>query len=359
MENSSLIHVQNNSLRSLPPRFKSILQQYSQVILISTPTVFDLYGHWMKDHLHQTKVLTILIPEGEESKTLQHAEQCWKKMADFGIDRKSLLIGMGGGAVTDLSGFVASCYMRGLDTLYIPTTLLGMVDAAIGGKTGVNFYRKNLIGTFHLPKYILIDPTCLQSLPQREYCSGFAEIIKYGAIQDLSLFEKLEKNLGPSIEEDTLEEIIKRSIEIKMKIVDCDPYEQNIRALLNFGHTFAHAIEELTEYKSFLHGEAVAIGMSCAAQISVALNYLDASDSKRIDAVCSKIGLPISLPKSLNVNALVDKMAHDKKAVNGQINLILLKKIGLATQMNNVNPQLIHEILQQSQCRSGLLTQTL
>lgn len=338
------------SLDHLGPYLVQLAKPYSQAILISTPSVFDLYGHKVMHQLRHIRlpVKEFLIPDGEAAKTLQQVSLCWSQMDYLGLDRQSVVIALGGGAVTDLAGFAAACYMRGLDAIFLPTTLLGMVDAAIGGKTAINFAeQKNIIGAYHTPKLVLIDPNCLATLPAKEFSAGLAEIIKYGIISDRALFEELEKHIA-SLRHNSiplLEEIIYRSCQIKYEMICQDFKEQGIRAHLNYGHTFAHAIESLTQYRDYLHGEAVAIGMSCAAHLSCQMNLLDRVVVERIDALCQKAGLPIDLPVTLSIDALIDRMKRDKKAVSNKISLILPQKIGKVFKFSDVETSLIKQTL--------------
>lgn len=349
MSSFSSILLQSGALATLD-QYLPHLARASQFVLISHPSLMRLYGPSLLSALKRLNrpILELPIPEGERSKSLAQAKRCWQAMFTQGVDRQAVVIALGGGVICDLAGFVASCYMRGLDMVYLPTTLLAMVDAAIGGKTGVNLpLAKNVIGTFYLPKSILIDPVCLMSLPEREFNSGLAEMIKYGIISDLLLVEKLEEGLeklknrqGP-----LLEEIIQRCISIKNAIVAED--EKDVlgrRAALNYGHTFGHAIEAVTGYRRYLHGEAVSMGMSCAVNLSAQLNLCDPALIERQDRLCQRAHLPTQLPR-LSLDSLITRMRSDKKAVCGKINLILLEKIGKVVKMGDVDSVLIKQLL--------------
>lgn len=331
-------------------RHLPILSQYSQLVVISHPLIKSLYGETLFLALKQLKrpIIELLIPQGENSKSIQQATFCWQQMHAQRVDRQAAVIGLGGGVICDLAGFVASCYMRGVDVFYLPTTLLAMIDAAVGGKTGVNLPQaKNAIGTFHHPKHIFIDPTCLLTLPEREFNSGLAEIIKYGMIHDPSLFEKLEQRMEElnCRQGDFLEEIIRHCIALKSGIVAQDEKDQTgSRAALNYGHTFGHALETVTGYRRYLHGEAVAIGMSCAAHLSVQLGLCKDFLKKRQDQLCLQAHLPIHLPH-LTINRLITAMRCDKKAMCGKINLILPERIGKVLQVCDVNSLLIQQTL--------------
>jgi 3-dehydroquinate synthase len=328
----------------------SDLAKYSQLVLFSHPTLMSIYGSSILSSLKRLNrpILELSIPNGERSKSSTQAKRCWQEMFAKGIDRQAAIIAFGGGVICDLAGFVASCYMRGLDAFYLPSTLLAMVDAALGGKTGVNLPQaKNIIGTFHQPKQIIVDPACLITLPQREFNSGLAEIIKYGIISDPLLVNKLEEGLEKLKDRQglLLEEIIQRCIAIKSEfIVEDEKDRLDKRAALNYGHTFGHAIEAVTGYRRYLHGEAIAMGMSCAVNISVQLGLCDSSLIARQDRLCQQAHLPTQLPR-LSVEHLMTRMKSDKKAICGKINLILLEKIGKVVKVCDVNPMLIKQTL--------------
>lgn len=341
--------LQSGALKALD-QYLPVLSRYSQFVLFFHPHLKRLYGSSLLSALQRFNrpILEIEVPEGERSKSLTQAKRCWHQMMSRGVDRQAAVIAFGGGVICDLAGFVASCYMRGVDSFYLPTTLLAMVDAALGGKTGVNFSNaKNAIGTFHPPQYILIDPDCLMTLPQREFNSGLAEIIKYGFISDPLFVEKLEQG-GKELKNPrgpVLEEMIQRCINIKNQIVAQD--EKDLlgqRAALNYGHTFAHAIESVTGYQRYLHGEAVAIGMSCAVNLSVQLGLCEPSIIERQDRLCQQAGLPIGLP-CLSIKHLIARMRSDKKAISGKINLILLERIGKVVKVCDIDPVLIQSVL--------------
>lgn len=323
---------------------------YSSCLIVSDHAVFPLYGEALKSQLEKADLSydTFLLQSGEQSKTLEQAALCWKQMHTKHLDRDTLVIGIGGGVVTDLAGFISSCYMRGLDTVHFPTTLLGMVDAAIGGKTGINLSSgKNIIGTFHHPKRVFIIPDCLNTLPTKELRSGLAEMIKYGVIDDAQLFAFLEKNLSKILAGDAncLQSMIASGCSIKAKIIQADPEEKGLRTILNYGHTFAHAIETATEYHSFLHGEAVSIGMNCAAHVSLRLNLADITILERQSRLCQQAGLPTQLPKNLSIDHLIDLMKGDKKSNSGKINLIVPEKIGKVITIADINTGLLREAM--------------
>lgn len=323
---------------------------YTQAIIISNPHVFELHGTDIKNQL-PFPAIEFLLPAGETAKSLEQANRAWEFMANRQFDRKSVVIALGGGVVTDIAGFIAGCYMRGIDTIYIPTTLMGMVDAAIGGKTGVNLgQHKNFIGVFHSPRLIITDPSYLKTLSKREFSAGLAEVIKYGVIASPGLFDFLEQKIELICqrEEVLLETIIQECHQIKHTIVQQDPFDRELRAILNYGHTFAHALEALTNYRHYLHGEAVAIGMSCAAYVSQEMHLIDSSVLERQDNLCLRANLPIAFP-SLSNELFINLMRSDKKSISNKISLILLEKIGKVVKVLGVAEDLIKESLLKKQ----------
>lgn len=347
------IVITDNELNALE-RYLKLEGKYSRCVIISDENVFPLYGGQLSQFLQAQgiPISQMVLPTGESTKTLETANQCWIKMHQEGVDRQSLVIGLGGGVVTDLAGFIAAGYMRGIDIIQLPTTLLGMVDAAIGGKTGVNLPTgKNIIGIIHHPQLVLVTPRFLNSLPDRDMRSGLAEVIKYGVIWDAEFFHFLEQHVAQIIQRDPqiLERIITRSCEIKAEIVQQDEQDKNVRAILNWGHTFAHAIETATHYMKYSHGEAVAIGMSCAAHVSHALGFVDDDFIRQQDRLCQQLGLPITFP-DISLEKCLQLMAKDKKAVVGKISLIIAEKIGKVFKINAVDPEIIKKTLEVKRC---------
>lgn len=336
-----------NGVSHLPSPHLSSWEEYSQIIILTDRHLLPLYAHPLANSLKKLKkpILTLTVPTGEKNKNLTQAKRCWEKMAKAGIDRKAAFIAVGGGVICDLAGFVASCYMRGLDTFLFPTTLLAMVDASIGGKTAVNLPQaKNVVGSFHFPKKVFIDPVCLSTLPPRELRSGLAEVIKYGMIADLSLVELLERNLHRS-NQDFIIDVIRRCAAIKQAIVAEDEREMTgKRASLNYGHTFGHAIEAATEYSCLTHGEAIAMGMCCAAEISARLSLCSPSLVQRQEQLFKLAELPTQLPP-LPIEDLMGRMKNDKKTTSGKITLILLKEIGEVVNTSTTDPALIEQVL--------------
>ena len=277
----------------------------------------------------------ITIGAGDEHKTLDSLAAVWNELSNRGGSRHSLLLNLGGGMVTDLGGFAASTFKRGITYINLPTTLLAMVDAAVGGKTGINIRAgKNLVGAFHQPRAVYIDTSFLSTLPMREFSAGMAEVIKCGALGDAELFSALEKTQEPlSYDSKYLPEAIRRSCALKAKIVSEDEREtskEGGRALLNFGHTLGHAVEKCAGYGVFVHGEAVAIGMAFAAKLSVAQSTLSESDANRLVKLIQKFGLPTSVPDRIKTADIIESMRHDKKSVGGSLRFVLLDGIGAA-----------------------------
>lgn len=322
-----------------------------KVLLVSNPTVFQHYGEGAIASLRQAgfDVASCLLPDGEQYKTLDSIQTIYDAALDHRLERSSTLVALGGGVIGDMTGFAAATWLRGIHFVQVPTTLLAMVDASIGGKTGVNHPKgKNLIGAFHQPRLVLIDPNVLKTLPNREFCAGMAEVIKYGVIWDPQLFEQLEtaEHLAPSnISIDLLQNILTRSCQAKAHVVSQDEKEAGLRAILNYGHTIGHAVESLTGYQTVNHGEAVGIGMVAAGQIAVHLNQWDQASAQRQDALIQKAGLPTQIPAALNLEAIIDTLQTDKKVKAGKVRFILPQGIGKAIATDQVTSDLLRQIL--------------
>jgi 3-dehydroquinate synthase len=304
-----------------------------KIAVVSNPTVFPLYGERVSDSVKKAgfDLLTVIIPDGEEYKDLLWVQHIYDELLKHKLDRSSALIALGGGVIGDITGFAASTYMRGISYIQVPTTLLAQVDSSVGGKTGVNHQLgKNMIGTFWQPRLVWIDIETLRTLPERELLAGLAEIIKYGVIWDRELFDFLECNKDKilNLHMDALMHIIKRSCEIKAEVVSRDERESGLRAILNYGHTIGHAVETVTEYKRFLHGEAVAIGMCIEARLSQDIGLIDNNQVLRIKRLIDLYGLPSEMPMDINNNRIFSSMQLDKKAVAGELKFILPEKIG-------------------------------
>jgi 3-dehydroquinate synthase len=304
-----------------------------KIAIVSNPTVFPLYGERVSDSVKKAgfDLLTVIIPDGEEYKDLLWVQHIYDELLKHKLDRSSALIALGGGVIGDITGFAASTYMRGISYIQVPTTLLAQVDSSVGGKTGVNHQLgKNMIGTFWQPRLVWIDIETVRTLPERELLAGLAEIIKYGVIWDRELFDFLECNKDKilNLHIDALMHIIKRSCEIKAEVVSKDERESGLRAILNYGHTIGHAVETVTEYKRFLHGEAVAIGMCIEARLSQDIGLIDNNQVLRIKRLIDLYGLPSEMPMDINNNRIFSSMQLDKKAVAGELKFILPEKIG-------------------------------
>src|SRR3954468_1072421 len=275
------------------------------------------------------QVIECRVAPGEEHKTVETVNQIYDTLLRAGIDRRTPIVALGGGVVGDTAGFVAATVLPGVPFVQVPTTLLAMGDASVGGKTGVNHaVGKNLIGAFHQPIAVFADPLTLATLPPRELRGGLAECIKHDVIRDAAGFERLERDVGRalSLDMDYLSELIAHNVAIKARVVEADPFENGERAHLNFGHTFGHAIENVSHYE-YSHGESVALGMAAAAQLAVSLGMLDDQSRRRIVAVIEKAGLPVRGMR-LDVGAVVDAMAYDKKAKSGRLRFVLPDRIG-------------------------------
>ncbi|HEY8240268.1 MAG TPA: 3-dehydroquinate synthase [Kiritimatiellia bacterium] len=303
-------------------------------LLATDATVSSLYGTTAADSLTKAgcQVGRGIVPSGEASKDGQWLFHLYEKAIEQGLDRKSFVVALGGGVVGDLAGYMAASYLRGIPYVQVPTTLLAMVDSSIGGKTGINLPQgKNLVGAFHQPSLVIADTDTLKSLPKRELVSGLAEVIKYGVIRDAELFRILEKDGARILALDAklMEDIIVRSCAIKAEVVRVDEKELGVRAILNFGHTLGHAVETVTGYGRYLHGEAIAIGMAYAARLSVSQRALPKKDCERLLTLLQNYGLPIHDPQ-LPWQALRQAMGIDKKSTAGKPRLVLADKIGLA-----------------------------
>ena len=274
----------------------------------------------------------VVIPDGEEHKNLAWLAVLYDRLLDAGIERRTPVVALGGGVVGDLAGFAAATLLRGLPLVQVPTTLLAQVDAAIGGKTGIDHaHGKNLVGAFHQPRLVLIDVATLRTLPRREFVAGLAEVIKYGMIRDAELFGTLEARLDAllALDEGVLVPVVATSCRHKAAVVAADEREQSgERAVLNFGHTIGHALEVLTEYRGLLHGEAVAIGMVAAARLSRALGVCDAATVERLERLLRRAGLPVAMPADVTASALALAMQSDKKTAGGRIRFVCVERIG-------------------------------
>lgn len=279
----------------------------------------------------QLRATPFIVTSGEASKSIDQLSQIWNAMLEAKTDRASIVIALGGGVIGDLAGFAAASFARGLRFIQIPTTLLAMVDSSVGGKTGINLPQaKNMVGAFWQPSAVIIDTATLSTLAEREFRSGLAEVVKYGVILDPEFFTYLEENVAAILQRETrcIEHMVVRSCQLKADVVQRDERETTgLRAVLNYGHTFAHAIEAVTEYGRLLHGEAVSIGMTMAADLAVRLNMFSAADAARQQCLLERLGLPVAF-KEIAGEQLWALMQHDKKVERGVLGFILPTRIG-------------------------------
>jgi len=319
-----------------------------QVIVVTNETIAPLYLQQLTAQLQEYQLESVILPDGEQYKTLATLEIIFNALLVKQFSRNATLIALGGGVIGDLSGFAAACYQRGIPFIQIPTTLLAQVDSSVGGKTGVNHaLGKNMIGAFYQPQCVLIDVKVLDTLDDRQLSAGVAEVIKYGLIRDINFFSWIEQNIEKILTRDqaALTYIIEQSCRNKAEIVASDERESGIRAILNLGHTFGHAIETGSGYGIYLHGEAVAIGTCQAADLSQRMGWLNNTDVERIIALFKKARLPTKPPSKLSSEEFIKLMAIDKKNVNGDIRLILLKQIGEASLPIRVERKLLLDTL--------------
>ncbi len=319
-----------------------------QVIVITNSTIAPLYLDQVLNNLQNFTVETLILPDGEQFKTLDYVTQIFDKLLSCKFSRNATLIALGGGVIGDMGGFSAACYQRGIAFIQIPTSLLAQVDSSVGGKTGVNHpLGKNMIGAFYQPLCVIADADVLNTLDDRQLSAGLAEVIKYGLIRDIEFFEWLEQNIELLLARDkaALAFAIERSCLNKAQIVAEDETETGIRATLNLGHTFGHAIETGTGYGTYLHGEAVSIGTCQAADLSRRKGWLTDADVERIIALFKKANLPVKPPEQLDSDQFLELMAVDKKNIDGNIRLILLTAIGAATLPVGIDALLLEQTL--------------
>jgi 3-dehydroquinate synthase len=302
-----------------------------------------LYLQAVKDRLTWVgKCEVLILPDGEKFKTLNTLNLIFDALLAGGFSRDATLIALGGGVIGDMVGFAAASYQRGIPFIQIPTTLLSQVDSSVGGKTGVNHpLGKNMIGAFYQPKTVIIDTAVLATLPDREFSAGMAEIIKYGFIYDAAFLGWLEKNIAGLMHRDwaLVETAIVRSCEIKAAVVEADERENDRRAILNFGHTYGHAIESNLGYGQWLHGEAVGAGMVMASELSLNIGWITARDHQRVVALVAQCGLPILPPPNMYADAFMRYMALDKKVAAGKLKLVLLRALGDAVATSEFPPE--------------------
>ncbi len=314
-----------------------------KVSIVTNTTVSALHLETLISHIECAELHVVTIADGEEFKTLATVESILNELFSHKLDRKSLLIALGGGVIGDMTGFTASLYQRGIGFVQVPTTLLSQVDASVGGKTGVNNkYGKNLIGAFYQPEAVYIDTTFLKTLPKREFSAGVAEVVKMAVMFDKEYFDFLAKaDLSDKL---SLEKVIQRSVELKAEVVNLDEKESGIRAVLNYGHTFGHVVENETKYTKYLHGEAVSIGMMMANALSVELGLMRKEEMKQVENLLLKHNLPVKY-KIEDVSSFYDKFFLDKKSANNKIKFILSQGIGEHVVRDDIDSAVLKKVL--------------
>ena len=320
----------------------------SEVMVVSDETVAPLYLDQLLAVLTGMRVTCQILPCGEDTKNLHTVTQLFDTMLEASCSRSVTVIALGGGVIGDIAGFVAACYHRGVEYLQVPTTLLAQVDSAVGGKTGINHaLGKNMIGAFHQPRCVISDIDTLATLESRQVSAGIAEVLKYALIRDANFFAWLSEHMSALLvcDRDTLTETIIACCRIKAELVAADERETGDRALLNLGHTFGHAIETATGYGEWLHGEAVAVGMVLAAEMSQRLGWLGSHEVDQIRELLVRAGLPVDPPPEMTAEDFLRHMTRDKKVWDGRIRLVLLKSIGCATLVSDYPDSVLHEVL--------------
>jgi 3-dehydroquinate synthase len=345
-ERSYPILIQANLLKN--PAVLSKHLTTNKVVVVTNDVVDPLYFSIVNEALAGFEVNKIIVPDGEQYKNLKSFEMVISELLGMSAGRDTTLIALGGGVIGDLTGFVAASFQRGVPFIQIPTSLLSQVDSSVGGKTAVNHpLGKNMIGAFYQPKAVLIDTNSLSSLPKREFAAGMAEVIKYGVIYDSDFFAWLEENqLAIKHQELTaLQYMIARCCEIKAEIVAIDERESGLRALLNLGHTFGHAIEAEKGYGNWLHGEAVSAGIVLACAVATKMNWLEASEFSRIESLLQAFDLPTVAPVDMAYDSFIRHMRHDKKVQAGQLFFVIPKGIGKAVVTNEVSEEVLRAVL--------------
>ncbi len=317
----------------------------TKVVVVTNPTVSGFHLEYLKQYLSAKELSVVTIPDGEEYKNMSTIDMILNHCFEHRLDRKSLLVAFGGGVIGDMTGFAASIYQRGINFVQIPTTLLSQVDASVGGKTGINNkYGKNLIGAFHQPKAVLIDPSMLKTLPKREFGAGVAEIVKMAVTFNKDFFEWLEQN--DLTNDENIKIAIAKSVETKADVVSKDEKEHGIRAALNYGHTFGHVIENETNYDTYLHGEAVGIGMVMANKLAVKVGLMNEEEAQRVKTLLEKY----EIPTSYTIKDVEDFYEHfflDKKSLDNKIKFILPKGLGDCIITDEVSKADVIEVLKE------------
>src|SRR5712692_1225169 len=314
----------------------------SKVALVSDRSVMRLHGGRVTESVRAAgfALTHVIVPEGESAKALAVAERCWDELLAAGMDRTSTVLALGGGAIGDLAGFVAATYMRGINFVQLPTTVLAQVDASIGGKTAIDHPRaKNLVGAFYQPRLVLADPATLLTLPPREFRSGLAEIVKHGIVLDAAYFDDVAQSAGALLDREpaTLERIIGGSCRLKARVVERDEQEAELRAVLNYGHPIGHALEAATGYERWTHGEAVSLGIVAEARLAGRLRLADAATVERQERLLTAVGLPTAA-EGIDTDAVLDAMRRDKKSRDGRVPFVLAPTIGTFKLVYDVTP---------------------
>ena len=342
------------SIDELGEKMQGLSKLGKKALIVSNPAIFKQYGQRVAEALTQAgfTVNSCILPAGERYKTSATLQKIYDAALENRLERSSVMVALGGGVVGDMTGFAAATWLRGIHVVQVPTSLLAMVDAAIGGKTGINHPRgKNLIGAFHQPRLVLIDPQVLKTLPAREFRAAIAEVIKYGIIWDADLFERLERadrlDQIRFVSDQLVQTILVRSAQSKAHVVSKDEKESGLREILNYGHTIGHAIESLTNYRVINHGEGVAIGMMAAGLIAVEMGLWDQGECDRQSALIEKAGLPTRIPEKVDRADLLPMLQADKKVRDGKVRFVLPRQIGTVIVTDQVEPGVIQKVLAQ------------
>ena len=346
-QNSYSIEIGSGILSQTGLKLKA-LDLSDKAVIITNPVVQKLHGAVLKQSLIAAGFKTIIleVPDGEEYKSLESAGKLYQQLAEFGVERSTPILALGGGVIGDLAGFVAATYMRGVPLVQLPTTLLAQSDSSIGGKTAVNHGKlKNEIGAFYQPRVTISDISTLKTLPEKELTNGLGEVIKHAFIKDKQFFVYLEKNLDliKSLDDNVLETIVAKSAQIKATVVESDEKDMGLRNILNFGHTVGHAVESVSNFR-VAHGQAVSIGMVAAAKIATESDIMDSEIVSRLINLLNKAGLMTKLPQ-IEVRQVIQAMRFDKKALSGKIRFVLPRSIGQVFITNDVNPVLVEKVL--------------
>ena len=346
-QNSYSINIGSGILSQTGLKLKGLGLQ-DKAVVITNPVVRKLYGSIVKQSLIEAgyKTTVLEVPDGEEYKSLESAGKLYQQLAEFGAERTTVILALGGGVIGDLAGFVAATYMRGVPLVQLPTTLLAQCDSSIGGKTAVNHGKlKNEIGAFYQPKMTISDIATLKSLPKDEFTGGLAEVIKHAVIKDELFFVYLEKNLDliKVLDNNVLKAVVAKSAQIKVEFVESDENDMGLRNILNFGHTVGHAVESASHFQ-VAHGQAVSIGMAAAAKIAAELDLMDAKNVTRLKNLLNQAGLMTKLPQ-VEVKQVLRAMQYDKKVQSGKIRFVLPRAIGQVFVTDDVSPAVIEKVL--------------